>query len=161
MHSRMIVCSTPRHRAEEARGCGCESHRSEHHHYASPGIEGGGFGVRRPLRFLAYRLNLSEAQVAELARILNELKTERAQGEVDERRTLTAFADALGGESFDEAKASEAATSRTKSVERVQSQVVKSLAGIHALLEPEQREKFAYLMRTGALVMFASSINWA
>src|SRR3954465_2099727 len=44
---------------------------------------GGGFGVRRPLRFLAYKLELDERQVAELARILSELKTERAQAEVD------------------------------------------------------------------------------
>src|SRR5690349_282243 len=44
---------------------------------------GGAFGVRRPLRFLAYRLNLSETQVEELAKILDELKTERAQAAVD------------------------------------------------------------------------------
>src|SRR6516225_2848930 len=43
---------------------------------------GGAFGVRRPLRFLAYKLELDESQVAQLARILDELKTERAQGEV-------------------------------------------------------------------------------
>src|SRR5690348_15810308 len=67
----------------------------------------GGFGVRRPLRFLAHRLGLDERQVAELARILDELKTERAQAEVDRRRTLTAFADAVAGEAFDAAKAAE------------------------------------------------------
>src|SRR4051794_11042238 len=42
------------------------------------GGDGGGFGVRRPLRFLAYKLELDDRQVSELARILNELKTERA-----------------------------------------------------------------------------------
>src|SRR5438132_14308296 len=36
---------------------------------------GGHFGVRRPLRFLAYKLELDERQVAELARILDTLKT--------------------------------------------------------------------------------------
>ena len=41
--------------------------------------DGGGFGVRRPLRFLAYKLELDEKQVTELAKILDELKTERAQ----------------------------------------------------------------------------------
>src|SRR5262245_39370814 len=60
--------------------------------------EGGGFGVRRPLRFLAYKLGLSDSQVAEMARILNDLKTERAQAAVDDRRTLTALADAVSGE---------------------------------------------------------------
>src|SRR5215470_17810632 len=69
---------------------------------------GGGFGVRRPLRFLAHKLDLDDKQVAEFARILDELKTERAQAEVDRRRTLTAFADALSGETFDKGKAGEA-----------------------------------------------------
>jgi hypothetical protein len=58
-----------------------------------PGSFGGGaFGVRRPLRFLAYKLELNDAQVSELARILDELKTERAQAAVDHRRALSAFA---------------------------------------------------------------------
>src|SRR5262249_25166273 len=65
---------------------------------------GGGFGVRRPLRFLAHKLDLDERQVAELARILDELKTERAQAEVDRRRTVAAFADALSGDAFNAAK---------------------------------------------------------
>lgn len=133
-------------------GCGCGS-THEHHHYASPGSEGGGFGVRRPLRFLAWRLQLDESQVTEFAKILSDLKTERAQGEVDDRRSLTAFADAVSGESFDEAKAKAAADERVKSLERIQAQVLRSLARIHALLQPEQREKLAYLIRTGALVM--------
>ena len=51
-----------------------------------------GFGVRRPLRLLAYKLELDHKQVEQLARILDELKTERAQAAVDDRRTLTAFA---------------------------------------------------------------------
>src|SRR5262245_10868149 len=54
----------------------------------------GGFGVRRPLRFLARKLDLDHSQMAELARILDELKIERAQADVDRRRTLSAFADA-------------------------------------------------------------------
>src|SRR5256885_11273361 len=53
---------------------------------------GGAFGVRRPLRFLAFKLNLSEDQVAELAKILDELKTERAQAAVDDRRGTAAVA---------------------------------------------------------------------
>ena len=141
-------CGTRGH----SHGCGCGSPR-EHHHYASPGYEGGGFGVRRPLRFLAWRLQLDESQVTEFAKILSDLKTERAQGEVDDRRSLTAFADAVSGETFDEAKAKAAAGERVKSLERIQVQVLSALGRIHALLQPEQREKLAYLIRTGALVM--------
>ena len=121
----------------------------------SPGEEGfgSGFGVRRPLRFLAYKLHLDEEQVARLARILNEVKTERAQAEVDGRRTLAAFADAVAGSTFDEQRAADGAALRVRSAERLRDVVLKALAQIHALLEPEQRERLAYLIRTGTLVI--------
>ena len=114
---------------------------------------GGGFGVRRPLRFLAYKLELDEKQVAELARILDELKTERAQAEVDRRRTLSAFADAVAGETFGEARAKEAADLRVAIAERLRDAVTKALARIHALLDNDQRERLAYLIRTGTLAL--------
>jgi Spy/CpxP family protein refolding chaperone len=114
---------------------------------------GGGFGVRRPLRFLAYKLDLDDAQVTELATILNELKTERAQAEVDQRRTTSALADAVAADAFDESKAKSAADERVKSTERVQVAVGRALGRLHTLLRPEQRVKLAYLLRTGALAM--------
>ncbi len=70
--------------------------------FGDGGDGGGGFGVRRPLRFLAYKLGLDERQVTELARVLNELKLERAQAEVDRRRTVASLADAVAGEAFDD-----------------------------------------------------------
>ena len=115
------------------------------------GFGGGHFGVRRPLRFLAYKLGLDEAQVGELARILDEIKTERAQAAVDHRRALSAFADAISGETFDEAKARSGAELRLKSAERLRDAVVAALGRLHRLLEPAQREKLAYLVRTGTL----------
>ncbi len=113
--------------------------------------EGGRFGVKRPLRFLAYKLELDDHQVAELARILEELKTERAQAAVDDRRTLTAFADAIAGAAYDSARADEGAALRQSSAERTRNAVSAALPKIHALLKPEQREKFAYLIRTGTV----------
>lgn len=113
----------------------------------------GGFGVRRPLRFLAFKLELDDAQVTELATVLNELKTERAQAAVNHRRTTSALADAVATETFDEAKAKAAADERVKSTERLEGAVARAVGRIHALLKPEQRGKFAYLLRTGALSM--------
>lgn len=114
--------------------------------------EGAGhFGVRRPLRFLAYKLQLDERQVAEMARILDELKIERAQAEVDSRRSQAAFADALAGETFDGARAGDGATLRVASAERLRDAVLKALGRIHGLLRPEQRASLAYLIRTGTL----------
>jgi len=114
---------------------------------------GGAFGVRRPLRFLAYKLELDEKQVAELARILDELKTERAQAEVDNRRTLADFADALSGEAFDAAKAAAAGERRVNSAAKLRDTLVQSLQKIHAILNPEQRSRLAYLIRTGVLAV--------
>jgi Spy/CpxP family protein refolding chaperone len=114
---------------------------------------GGAFGVRRPLRFLAHKLDLRDEQVAELARILDDLKIERAQGAVDHRRTTATFADAVSSESFDESKVKEAADVRVKNAERLRDAVVKALGRIHALLDAEQRQQLGYLLRTGALAI--------
>lgn len=112
---------------------------------------GGPFGVRRPLRFLAHKLDLSEPQVGELARILDDLKTERAQAEVDHRRTVASFSDALEDAMFDEAKAREGGELRVKSAERLRDAVTKALARIHAVLDEDQRKRLAYLLRTGVV----------
>jgi Spy/CpxP family protein refolding chaperone len=100
---------------------------------------------------LAYKLDLDEQQVTGLATILDELKTERAQAAVDHRRTTSALADAVAAESFDEAKAKQATDERVKSAERLQGTVARALGRIHARLQPEQRAKLGYLLRTGAL----------
>lgn len=117
------------------------------------GIFGGPFGVRRPLRFLAHKLELSEAQVGDLARIIDELKTERAQAEVDHRRTIAAFADSLEGAAFGEERAKEGGDLRVKSAERLRDAVQKALSRIHALLDDEQRRRLAYLIRTGVVAL--------
>ena len=134
----------------KGRGPGC-------HSWGGPDVEGpeegfgGGFGVRRPLRFLAHKLDLNDRQVSELARILDDLKTERAQAEVDRRRTVAALADALAGDAFDAAKAAEAGGLRVQSAERVRDAVLKALQQIHSVLNAEQRVRLAYLIRTGTL----------
>jgi len=117
------------------------------------GFGGGPFGVRRPLRFLAYKLELDEKQVAELARVLDDLKTERAQGEADRRRSLSGFADAVAGPTFDAARAKESAALRVATAERLREAVTSALGKLHALLDDDQRERLAYLIRTGVLTL--------
>ncbi len=112
-----------------------------------------GFGVRRPLRFLAHKLDLTEPQIVELARILDALKIERAQVEVDDRRALSDFADALSGDAFDAAKAGSAGERRVASAQRLRETLLRSLQAIHAMLTPEQRARMAHLIRTGVLMM--------
>ena len=47
-------------------------------------------------------------------RILDELKTERAQAEVDDRRATAEFADAVEGDAFDASKAENAGERRVQ-----------------------------------------------
>ncbi len=151
-------------KAQRANHCGSErachpggGEGGWHGHFAAGGHDsgdpGGAFGVRRPLRFLAYKLELNDKQVAELARILDDLKVERAQAAVDDRRTTAAFADAMTAAAFDAEVVEKAAAQRVQSAERLKAAVTKALARIHALLDGEQREGFAYLVRTGALTI--------
>jgi len=109
------------------------------------------FGVRRPLRFLAHKLELREDQVSELARILDEIKTERAQSAVDQRRAVSAFADAIESDSFDEARAAAGAEARVQSAQRLRTAVLEALRRLHKMLDPAQRARLAYLIRTGTL----------
>lgn len=112
---------------------------------------GAPFGVRRPLRFLAFKLELDDAQVTTLATILNDLKTERAQAAVDQRRRITLIAEALETPQLDVAKLDEAGKLQVESAERLRDAVKRALERIHALANEEQRKKLAYLLRTGGL----------
>jgi Spy/CpxP family protein refolding chaperone len=128
--------------------------RHDHHEHESDRFEArSGFGVRRPLRFLAHKLDLNEKQITELARVLDELKIERAQAEVDDRRALAEFADAVSGETFDSSKAGSAGERRVQSAGRVRDTLIRALQQIHSLLSPEQRQRLAYLIRTGVLAV--------
>ena len=138
-------------------GAGCGTSPRGHEHGFGMRMEmhghghGHGRGARRPLRFLAWKLELDEDQLGEVARILGELKTERAQGEVDHAKGLAALADAVSAESFDAARAAEGAAFRVASAERMRGATVKALEGLHRMLSPEQRRTLAYLIRTGSI----------
>ncbi|PYQ37203.1 MAG: hypothetical protein DMF55_01835 [Acidobacteria bacterium] len=85
------------------------------------------------------------------SKILDEIKTERAQAAVDHRRALSTFADAISGEVFDRAKAEAGAKMRLDSADRLRAAVVTALGRLHELLDPSQRARLAYLIRTGTL----------
>ena len=106
---------------------------------------------RRPVRFLAERLDLSEKQLSQLARIVEQIRIEREQAAVDLRRAAAQFADALEGSDF-AADAAEAAGRRRVDVAKsVQEVVDRSLRELHALLDADQRDELASLIRTGAI----------
>ena len=111
----------------------------------------GGLGTRRPVRFLAERLELDDPQVAKLAKIVERLRVEREQGAVDLRRAAGAMADALEGAALDTAHLDEATRLRVDAAKRVQEAVARALRELHELLDAEQREGLASLIRSGAL----------
>ena len=113
----------------------------------------GAFGIRRPLRFLRHKLDLSEEQVQVLAAVLDDLKTERAQAEVDRRRAQKLVAEALAADTFDDQKAAEATKLRTAAAERVQTVTAEGLKALHAVLDEGQRQRMAMLMRAGPPLM--------
>jgi Spy/CpxP family protein refolding chaperone len=110
-----------------------------------------GFGARRPVRFLAMRLDLDDAQVAKLAKIVERLRVEREQAAVDSRRAAGALADALEGAAVDAARVEEATRLRVDATRRVQESVARALGELHELLDGEQREELASLIRSGAI----------
>jgi len=143
-------------KSNRAHGCGGPRCAPDHFggaHFGWSGQDdpGAGLGVRRPLRYLAWKLELEEEQVAKLAAIIETLKTERAQADVDFRRSTSVIAGALEGEQLDQTALDEAAKQRVASEERRQRAVATALSSLHALLDDEQRKRLAYLVRTGAL----------
>ena len=126
-------------------------HGEDRRHHASG--HRSGFGVRRPLRYMAHRLDLDDEQIDKLAGILNLIKTERAQARLDEQRSIAGVADAVEGEEFDTAAASEALALRVAAAERLKEEVLRTLQKTHEMLDPEQRKRLAYLLRSGQLTI--------
>ena len=111
----------------------------------------GPFGVRRPLRFQSHKLGLDDEQAAVLAEVLDDIKTERAQEAVDDRRAQKLYAEALADDAFDLAKAHAAAERRLEARRRVQPALAEGLQRLLATLDADQRRQLTLLLRSGAL----------
>ncbi len=109
------------------------------------------FGVRRPLRYLTWKLDLSDQQVRELVDVLKRLKTARSQTQVDWDGSVADIADTFTSTHFDEDKAQAAADRRKRSASAQQDQIVEALRRLHVILDEDQRAEFAYLLRSGSL----------
>ncbi len=108
-------------------------------------------GVRRPLRYLAFKLDLDEDQVRELAGILDDLKTAHSQADLDSRRSISELAGAMEAAEFDGASARSALQRRAEGAEQLRTQTLSCLERLHRLLDREQRRELAYLMRSGGI----------
>ena len=102
---------------------------------------------------MARKLDLDEEQVTKLAAILDEIRTERAQAAVDDRRSTGALADLLDSDVFDEDKAKQAVAHRVESAQKMADAVTTCMRRTHALLDEEQRRQLAYMLRSGILTI--------
>ena len=114
---------------------------------------GANFGVRRPLRYLTHRLDLDESQVRRMASVLNQLKTEREQAELDQKRTVTALARLMAEResvpTLEEVR--HALAPRLTSTEKLNDETAKAVVAISDFLDEDQRDEFVNLLLTGAI----------
>jgi hypothetical protein len=139
-------------RSERARGT-WYAHRE---HRGRRGHRSGNFGVRRPLRYLSYQLDLDESQRRQVAAALDSVKIEREQMALDEKKMLSELADLVHDGGAEDAELvlstdalKETLSARVRSNEQLSMRIAKALKQIVEVLDPDQRQEFAYLIRTG------------
>ncbi|MEM8768941.1 MAG: hypothetical protein AAGE43_15955 [Pseudomonadota bacterium] len=124
-------------------------HRDSRHGYRHKKRHGD-FGVRRPLRYLSYQLDLDESQRRGVAAALDRVKTEREQAALDEKKMVADLADLVASPELSSESLSDTLAARVRATESVQNHVARAIKEIVGLLDPDQRQEFAYLLRTGA-----------
>ena len=72
---------------------------------------------------------------------------------MDDRRATKLYAEAVASERLDRPKAELAAQQRVEATARVQSAVVTALEQLTGILDADQRERLALLIRTGPLTL--------
>jgi len=125
----------------------------DHGQHAYTWAEGPMFGVRRPLRHLAWRLSLSEAQVREMVDVLDRLKTAYGQAKLDRDRATSDVAQAFGQSAFDAERIAKALDGRMNATRALNAELQAALARIFAILDEKQRGEFAYLLRSGSFTL--------
>ena len=125
--------------------------QAEQPFYESRHHRRGNFGVRRPLRYLSYQLDLDEQQRRRIAAVLDRLKMEREQGKLDEKKTVSELASLVTNETVSVDELRKTLEPRVKSTENLQIAIAKAVQEIVEVLDQDQREEFAYLLRSGVL----------
>ena len=111
----------------------------------------GGFGVRRPLRYLSHRLDLDDQQRRVIAACFDRIKLEREQAALDRKRSDSQVADKLTQVPLAVEDLQQAMAPRSDIAQRLQATMAKELYEIVQVLDDEQREEFAYLVRSGVV----------
>ena len=112
---------------------------------------GGSFGVRRPLRYLGYHLDLDEHQTRRVAAAFDRLKTEREQLKVTRARTADDLADLVSRKKASMDELQEALKPRLDAEAQHQQAIARAVQDISEVLDAEQREQFAALLSSKTL----------
>lgn len=119
--------------------------------YQSRASRHSGFGVRRPLRYLSYHLDLDESQRRSVAASFERVKLEREQANLDRKKSDASLADAFVQADVSVDDLRQALSPRAQIDANMQTVIAKELYEIAAVLDGEQTEEFAHLLRTGVL----------
>ncbi len=130
-----------------------ERSRDALRHVAFTWHSGPMFGVRRPLRYLAWKLELSEEQTRALVEVLDRLKTAYGQSKLDRDRSTSDIASLFGAASFDADRIDVALEGRTNATRTLNGELSAALRRIFELLDENQRREFAYLLRSGGFTL--------
>ena len=106
-----------------------------------------------PLRHLTYRLDLNESPKRRMATALNQLKTEREQVELIEKRTVAALASLLEAGTPTLAEAKEVLNDRVDSAEHLRDETAKAVVANSDFLDDDQRDKSIEMLLTGAIAL--------
>src|SRR5262245_53137227 len=111
--------------------------------------QGPSFGMRRPLRHLAWKLQLSESQIRDVVDVLDRLKTAYSQARLDQDRSTSEVAAVFSAPEFNGERVSTALATRTRATDVLNGELLAAIKRIYELLNEEQRHQFAYLLRSG------------
>lgn len=145
----MFHCSRWPQRYAYARGMSDRNYKETF--YETRRASHGGFGVRRPLRYLSYHLDLDEQQRRKVAACFERIKLEREQANLDRKKADGVLADGFLREDVSVDALRQALAPRTQVESNMQIVLAKELVEIASVLDPDQREEFAHLLRTGVL----------
>ncbi len=131
-------------------GDGCDEAASTFQESRHHSRRSGSFGVRRPLRHLSYRLDLDESQQRVAAQVLDKLKMEMEQARLDEKKTVSELANEISAADVSVDGLRRALAPRVKSAESLQATLASAMQELAAVLDRDQREELAHLLRSGA-----------
>ena len=127
------------------------AHGHQRPFYETRGTRHGGFGVRRPLRYLSYHLDLDASQRRKVAASFERVKLAREQAKLDRKKCDGNVTDVFLREDVAREDLHKALEQRTQIEQNMQDVIATELYEIASVLDDEQREEFAHLLRTGVL----------